>query len=207
MKGMMENIIKPEPTIRQQILTNIIRERRSIFADDYLDKAIPREIIEEILTNATWAPNHKMTQPWRFVVLRGLQREKFGTFMAEYYKTRLPPEDFPPDRYERVLTYPLQAACMIVIILTKSTKVIIPEWEELAAVSCAVQNIALSCTAYDIGGYWDSCDACIAYAHMLGLGDMEKCLGFFYMGYYDPEKYRSAKRRTILTKKVEWLED
>jgi nitroreductase len=186
--------------LRQQILTELIRERRSIFADSYIDKEIPRHIIEEVLINATWAPNHKMTQPWRFIVLRGLQKQKFGQYMADYYRELL------PDRYEQLLHYPDPAGCMVVIIMKRSQKVALPDWEELAAVSCAVQNMALTCTAFEIGSYWDTCMPCIQYAEQLGLDASERCLGFFYMGYYDTVAYESNKRRTSIDQKVTWLD-
>ena len=32
----------------------------------------------------------------------------------------------------------------------------VPEWEEIAAVSMAVQNMYLTCTANNIGCYWSS---------------------------------------------------
>lgn len=187
------------PEMRQQVITEVIRARRSIFADEYLDKEIPKGIIEEVLTNAIWAPNHKMTQPWRFIVLQGSQKQQFGCYMADYYKQSL------PHRYDELLHYPTQAGCMVVIIMQRSQKVALPEWEELAAVACAVQNMALTCTAYDIGSYWDTSVPCVQYADRLGLGARERCLGFFYMGYYNTDTYISVKKRTPLEKKLIWL--
>lgn len=178
-----------------EMITDIIRNRRSIFADYYIDKPVPKPVIEEVLTNAIWAPNYKMTQPWWFIVLQGAQLIKFGSYLADYYSAQ----------YERLLHYPARAGCVIVIIMTRSMKVVIEEWEELAAVACAVQNMALTCTAYDIGGYWDSCAACIEYAARFELAPNERCLGFFYMGYYDMAEYTSSKRRTGIEKKVTWL--
>lgn len=177
------------------VLADIIRNRRSVFADWYIDKPIPKTIIEEVLNNAIWAPNYKMTQPWRFIVLQDEQLAQFGSYLADYYKAQ----------YDRLLHYPSRAGCIIVIIMRRSTKVVIEEWEELAAVACAVQNMALTCTAYDIGGYWDSCAACITYAGRFGMSAHERCLGFFYMGYYNLATYTSAKRRTGIEKKVTWL--
>lgn len=183
----------------------IIRTRRSIFADSYTGKEIPENIIREVLTNAIWAPTYKMTQPWRFVVLQGQQKAKFGFYMAEYYKFILSSNEFPPDRYRLALEYPGKASCMIAIVMQRSTKIEIEEWEELAAVSCAVQNMWLTCTAYEIGGYWDSCKACIEYGKELGLSENERCLGFFYMGYYDKANFKSKKKRSPLESKVQWL--
>src|SRR5262245_37624444 len=42
----------------------------------------PRELIEELLEAATWAPNHRLNEPGRFFVLAGEAREQFGELMA-----------------------------------------------------------------------------------------------------------------------------
>lgn len=191
--------------VRQQVLTDIIRRRRSVFADDYLDIPVAEAVIREILTNATWAPTYKMTQPWRFIVLQDSQRAPFGEYLAAYYRERLSAAEWSHSRHERARLYPLKAPCIIVIIMRCNAKIDIKEWEEMAAVCCAVQNMALTCEAYDIGAYWDSCDACVAYARENWLEENEQCLGFFYMGYYDRQNYCSAKRRTDIDKKTTWL--
>jgi nitroreductase len=44
-----------------------IRARRTIKA--YAPQPVPRETLEELLDLARWAPNHHLTNPWRFRVL------------------------------------------------------------------------------------------------------------------------------------------
>src|SRR5438309_11770082 len=51
-----------------------IRTRRAV--KEYLDTPIPKEWIEELLDAAHWAPNHKLTHPWRFHVFSGEGRER-----------------------------------------------------------------------------------------------------------------------------------
>ena len=51
-----------------------IRTRRTV--KEYLPTEIPREWIEELLDAAHWAPNHKLTHPWRFHVFSGKGRER-----------------------------------------------------------------------------------------------------------------------------------
>ena len=51
-----------------------IKTRRAI--KEYLPTEIPREWIEELLDAAHWAPNHKLTHPWRFHVFTGAGRER-----------------------------------------------------------------------------------------------------------------------------------
>ena len=47
-------------------LLEAIRTRRSI-GNSTGD--VPRETITELIEAATWAPNHKLTQPWHFTVV------------------------------------------------------------------------------------------------------------------------------------------
>lgn len=186
------------------LLTDIIRKRRSVYADAFLKQEIPDKLIEELIINATWAPNYQSTEPWRFIVLRGQHREQLGHHLLDYYQTHWSEEQFPPERYESVKKYP-QNSTMIAIIFKRHPKVKIKEWEELAAVACAVQNLWLSCSASGLGGYWDSTDGSIDYVERLGLGKNERSLGIFHLGY--PKEEPSPKRRRkLLRKKLSWLE-
>ena len=69
--------------------------------------------------------------------------------------------------------------------MQRDIKESIPEWEEVAAVAMAVQNMWLSCTALGIGCYWSSPGLIHYMDQFFELEKGEKCLGFFYMGYYD----------------------
>ncbi|WP_291285744.1 nitroreductase [Flavobacterium sp.] len=185
-----------------------IRNRRSIYANQFVKGELPEPLLEEILINATWAPNHKMTEPWRFVVLRGKYLKKYGEYMADYYKdfySELSPED-QRDKLSYLENYPLNAACMIGVIMVRNTKIALPEWEEIAAVSSAVQNIALSCSAHKIGSYWSTKGVAIDYVAKFGLAENEKSLGLLYLGYYPEALKPSKKKRTPLSKKVVYLD-
>ena len=46
-----------------------IRNRRSIY-EFKMDK-IPKATITRLIETAVWAPNHKLTEPWRFIVITG----------------------------------------------------------------------------------------------------------------------------------------
>ncbi|WP_163411514.1 nitroreductase family protein [Flavobacterium ajazii] len=201
--GVSDNSDKPKK------ISENIRNRRSIFGDQYIKGELPDELLDEILINATWAPNHKMTEPWRFIVLRGKYLEEYGEYMADYYKESYAKE-LSPDALEKKLdflrNYPLNAVCMIGIILVRNTKINLPEWEEIAAVSSAVQNMALTCTANNIGSYWSTKNVAIDYVSEFGLGENEKSLGLLYLGYYDDNLKISKKKRTPLSKKVIYLQ-
>ena len=76
------------------ILKHIIEERRSIFPKDYADKEIPQHIIDEILSNAVLAPNHKRTKPWRFKVFKSEEKQNLGLELQNIYKEVTPEIQF-----------------------------------------------------------------------------------------------------------------
>ncbi|NNC33646.1 MAG: nitroreductase, partial [Croceitalea sp.] len=78
------------------------------------------------------------------------------------------------------------------------------EWEELAATAMAVQNMWLVATELNLGSYWSS-PGLIAYMDdFFDLKEGEKCLGFFYVGYYDGPTNEVTKKP--LKDKVDWLD-
>ncbi|MBS7229466.1 nitroreductase [Flavobacterium psychroterrae] len=185
-----------------------IRKRRSVYASEFIKKELPEKLLEEILINAIWAPNHKMTEPWRFIVFRGKYLKEYGEFMAQYYKnfyTELSAEA-QKEKLNYLRKYPLNSACMIGVIMVRNTKINLPEWEEIAAVAAAVQNIALTCTAHKIGSYWSTKGVAIDYVAQFDLAENEKSLGLLYLGYYPKDLKSSKKKRTPLSKKVIYLE-
>ena len=83
---------------------------------------------------------------------------------------------------------------------------LLPEWEEIAAVSMAVQNMWLTCTAYDIGSYWSSPSAVTERgSDFLQLAEDERCLGLFYMGYHNIPDLQP--QRTAISEKVVWVNE
>ena len=185
-------------------VNELIRKRRSVFPVSYNSKTIPKEIIEDILENANWAPNHKKTEPWRFKVFRGAALERLSTYLADWYEQNVPAEKYSEVKHKKTRNNPLKSSCVIAIIMQRDEKERLPEWEEIAAVSCAVQNMWLSCTAHAIGCYWSSSRSILEANEFLKLKAGERCLGLFYMGYHDmPEVER---KRGPIAEKTEWLD-
>ncbi len=185
-------------------ITEIIRKRRSIFPKTYNNQPINKAIIEEILENANYAPTHKLTEPWRFRVLQGEALQGMSDFMGNWYKEKFTGDQFSEVKYKKMMTKPLQSACVIAICMQRDPEERIPEWEEVASVACAVQNMWLTCTAHQIGSYWSSPKAILPeVGDWLQLKEGERCLGFFYMGYHNLPDL-PAKRNPI-EDKVIWM--
>lgn len=163
-----------------KVLKHIIETRKSIFPKDYLDEDIPQEILDEVLNSANYAPNHKRTNPWRFKVFKGIEKTELGEKLAQLYKQNTSPELFLEKKYLDIADKISKANVVLSIVVHFSKKV--PDWEEIAAVSMAVQNMYLTCTANEVGCYWSSPEIIYSLGDFLHLQPNEKCLGLFYMG-------------------------
>lgn len=201
--------IKTSDFTDSQKISKIIRNRRSVYADEFEKQNIPDDLLNEILTNAIYAPTHKMTEPWRFIVFKDRYLEQLGSFLAEYYKDfyfeKFSAEE-ALEKYNLLKEYPLNSACVIGVVLVRNLKINLPEWEEVAAVSSAVQNIALSCTAHDIGSYWSTSAGAVDYLKQFGLAENEQSLGLIYVGYYPEDIEPSRKKRTPISNKVTYFQ-
>jgi nitroreductase len=126
-----------------------------------------------------------------------------GIFLSEKYRSTEPKELFSVAKYEKLKMNPQKADTVIAICMQRDPKNRVPEWEELAAVAMAVQNLWLSAHAYGIGGYWSTPELISAFGEFHPLAEGEKCIGFFYLGYYTPSE--STPPRRPLAEKVKWV--
>jgi len=207
-KTKLSKIKTSDFTSRENKISKIIRTRRSVYADEFLKQNIPDEVLNEILINATYAPTHKMTEPWRFIVFKDNYLEQLGSFLGEYYKDfyfQKFSAEVAVEKYNLLKEYPLNSACVIGVVMVRNRKIDLPEWEEIAAVSSAVQNIALTCTAHNIGSYWSTSAGAIDYLKQFDLAENEKSLGLIYVGYYPEDIEPSTKKRTPVSNKVTYF--
>jgi cation diffusion facilitator family transporter len=203
-KAIIFENMESDYTIEQ--INAVIKSRRSIYPHQYEQgKIIPGEIIRQILENATRAPNHKQTEPWRFKVYSGEGLNYFANLQAFIYK-QYSGNSFKEGRYKKLLEYPLQSSHVIAIGMKRNEKNILPEIEEIEAVACAVENMFLTVTAYGLGAYWTT--AGITYMEAakpyFELGPEDKLLGFFYMGYVAKPYLTPSKRNPVETR-VQWI--
>ena len=188
-----------------ELLNEVIRTRRSIFPVQYIEQEIGDHIIEEILENANWAPTHKITQPWRFKVLKGDAKGRLGDFIAAKYKEDITGDKFLEKKHQKLQSNPRKAAVVILICMQRDMEERLPEWEELASVAAAVQNMWLTCHAYGIGSYWSSPAAINHINEFIDMNEGEKCLGIFYMGYYVETPL--VPKRSDIDQRVEWINE
>ena len=186
-----------------EVLTEIIKRRRSIFPASYTKEEIPVGVIQQILESANYAPTHKLTQPWRFMVFRREGKSRLAQELARLYMEVTPKSQFLQKKYDSIIEKVAQASCVIALNVKLNPEKV-PEWEELAALACAVQNMALSAEALKVGAYWSSPGMIANLNDYLNLEEQEKCYGIFYMGYHH-EAPREAQRSPV-EEKIKWIE-
>lgn len=184
----------------------LIRNRRTIFPEQYSTRKVHKEQVENMLEAANWAPTHGLTEPWRFKVFDGDARRNFAGFMAETYKATTQPENFAEPKYNRMIERGERASYIIAVCMKRQESGRIPLVEEQMAVACAVQNMMLVATAYGIGTFWATPgfiwkEEIKDYLHLTG---EDQCLGILYVGY--PEGEWPKGKRNIWMNKVEWNE-
>ena len=186
-------------------VTELIRERRTIFPEQFSDRKVHREQIELIINNAQWAPTHGNTQPWRFKVFMEEGREKLSDFLAKTYLEITPKENQKDKSLAKLIKRPTQASAVIAVSMKRQEEEKIIELEEIEAVACAIQNMYLTATAYGLGSFW-STPKLIYTPEMnefLDLGEKDKCLALFYIGYPAIEWPKSHRKPLEYT--TEWI--
>jgi len=183
----------------------LVKHRRSVFPKQFdTTKKVPDEIIQQIVLNATWAPNHGQTEPWFFKIFTRNGLQKLANIQSSLYKADAG-ELFNDDKFLKLQEQPLLASHIISIGMKRTTVKQIPEIEDIEAVACAVQNIYLSVAAYGLGGYWTT--GGITYLekakYHFGLGEADRLLGFFYIGHIAIPS-PGGKRKPV-EEKVEWV--
>jgi nitroreductase len=191
--------------ITAETFNEFVRSRRSTFPDQFeAGKQVDDATIKEILVNATWAPNHGKEEPWRFTVFTGEGLKKLATFQSEVYKQEAG-DNFKEAAWLKLQQNPLKASHVIAIGMKRSINKNIPEQEDIAAVACAVENIYLSVQAYGLGGYWTTGGLTYkpAAKSFFGLGELDKLLGFFYLGHIKIPS--TGAKRQPLEERVTWV--
>lgn len=176
----------PEPLVSLAELTALIRHRRSIKPQD-LDPAreVAVELVTELIENATWAPNHGLTEPWRFHVFQGEVRKELVGVMQQTYREVTPAPEFREDKLEKIGTNPLLAPVVIACVMERRGGAKIPQIEEVEAMACALQNLMLSATAAGLGSYWSSPPLLDGgtFRDYLKAGAEDRCVGLIYLGW------------------------
>lgn len=186
-------------------LSKIIQERRAIYPKSFdPSREVDDAVITLLLENAIMAPTHKKTEPWRFVVIKDAAKQRLTDWMEADYRSQQ--KDAVSEMgLQKFLEKPKLSKAVIAIILQRHEESGLPEWEEIAALSCAAQNLWLSASAAGLGTYWSTPSAISRINAFLTLASNERCLGLFYLGYPAGDTAQPGGLRKPLSEKVEWM--
>ena len=133
-------------------------------------------------------------------------RQDLSQFLGKTYQEVIPVELQNDAKLAKMMRRPLLASAVVAVSMARQPEEKILEIEEIEAVACAIQNMHLTCTAYGLGGFWATPK--IIYTPQmnafLGLGEKDKCLGLFFIGYPEIEWPKSHRRPLEYTTK--WRE-
>jgi nitroreductase len=187
---------------RSMHVSDAIRDRRSI--KRFAERPVLRGEIEKLLEAATLAPNHRLTQPWRFYVLGPEARYAYGLALGERKARKLDDPEAARAMRETVAEEHRALPCMIAVAVVESDNPEIRD-EDYAAAMMAVQTLALAAVELGLGthiktGGVMSDPAARAAA---GVREGERIIAIVNVGV--PADVPPAKRREAATAFTTWV--
>ena len=186
-----------------------IVDRRTV--KQFEARAVPRDLMAHLIQLAVWAPNHRMTEPWRFYVLDGASRARLGAVAADITREKLLGSGADASAAERK-AQDAAAGWANVPALLYVTMVMDPrpdvDLENYGAVCCAIQNLSLAAHAHGLGTSWSSGAVADAPAlrELVGAGNNECMVGLLRIGYPDPKATPPVSQRTSGATRTTWLD-
>jgi nitroreductase len=147
-----------------------------------------------ILEVATTVPDHGSLRPWRFTVVRGPARERFGDALVAGVREQRGP-DLPDAVVDKMRNKAFAAPSCIALIASPDVGSNVPVWEQEASAACTGYAIVLAAQALGYGAIWKSAATVDAPAvrRFFGLGEHERLLGWINLGTPAPPR---VERRT-----------
>ena len=159
---------------------DVLVSRRS--ATTLSDPAPDAGALELILASAVRAPDHGRLRPWRFVVIRGEARARFGELLAAHLARVQPTATAESLQRERDKAF--RAPMIIVVAAQVNEAVKIPPIEQILSAGVAAGNVMLAALALGYNAMWKTGTA--AYdrevGRALGLEASAVLVGFLYVG-------------------------
>ena len=180
-----------------------ITQRRSI--KKFQDRPVTREEIESLLDAAVLAPNHHLTQPWRFYVLGPESRRRYGLALGDRKARKLPDPDAANAVREKTAaeyeSFPALIAVAMVVHENAETRE-----EDYAAVMQAMNNMMLVAVERGLGTHVRT-GAVLedpAARTAVGVRDGERIVALLSVGV--PAEVPAPKARRGASETTSWVE-
>ena len=188
---------KPAPSYETQGLREfaaVLRGRRTI--NLYLQTRVPVELVEEAIESATWAPNHHVTEPWRFYLLGQETIARCLELVRDIVTTKKDAKagDFKARSWA-------EKPGWLVVSCRKSGDEVLQR-EDYAACCAATQNFMLHLWKAGVGSKWTTGDITRdpRFFEITGAdADREFVVGLVWFGYpkLTPEQSRGGRDEVI----------
>ena len=148
-----------------------IRTRRTHKA--FAPKPLSRELLDELLELARWAPNHHLTNPWRFRVI--------GPQSLAALKRAAGPE----------AASKLDRAPTLVATTQVRSEDPVQDQEDLCATACAIYAVLLAAQGRGLAGYWRTPDVLRTDTgrEALEIPGEERFVGLIHLGWPRQERH------------------
>jgi nitroreductase len=159
---------------------DLVRRRRTSLLVDP-ERPVPDAVIDELIDAATWAPNHKRTWPWRFTVLTGDARARFGAALGDAAET----VGLPEAKVAKLRTKYLRSPVLLLVWVARNPgDDPVRMREDRDATAAAVQNLLLAATARGLASYWGSLPEVLVPAgrQAVGMIDVDP-VALIYLGW------------------------
>ena len=169
-------------------LEDAIRTRRTHKA--YAPEPVDRATLDELFELARWAPNHKLTNPWRFRVLgpNALERLKAATG-----------DPVAAAKLDRAPT-------LVAVSATQDNDDASLDEEDVCATAAAVYAVLLAAHGRGLAGYWRT-PAILTTPEgraAAGVADGERVLGLLHLGH--PRQEPRTPERAPVQDVVDYLD-
>jgi nitroreductase len=167
---------------------------------------VPRELVERLLDCAVRAPNHKLTEPWRFTVLTGRARDRFAEIRAKHRLKRFsdPATAEALAGAEKVRGETRETPVFIVAMAAVNPDETTRE-EDYAATMMAVANLMIAAESMGLGTYLKSGGVMRdpELVELAGVPEKFRVVGIISLGY--PAQQEPPRRRKPAAELTRWV--
>lgn len=170
--------------------------------------ALPRHVIERLIGAAVRAPNHKLTEPWRFVVLTGRTKERYAEIRRAYRARKFEHPDAPEARAAMDKTWrETLATPAFVCVLTQVSDDPVRREEDYGATMMAIENLLVAAAADGIGTFLRTGGIIELpeVKQLVGVPEGSRIVGVISLGYLAAVPEPTPRRKPV-AEVVHWLD-
>lgn len=175
-------------------LAQLIRSRRSVGL--FTEQSVAPDAVLELLETAVYAPNHRLTEPWRFVILTGAGRDRYAAIRRDMAldlmagRGEAERQQAADGTYRKFANVPLY----LLVIMRRQADNAELDAEDYAACCCVIENFLLLAWERGLGTSWKTFKPDPRLRELVGLQADERVVSVVHVGY-PAEPPRAGQRK------------